>query len=133
MTDFELFQNKAELEKLGLSENPADVVEDDTELEEDLFDWGEEMPSSENEFLIPAPVSPAGAGIADTSPVKAEIVEEDSPAAVKAAGYLGPLPPIWRPFLPYPLTPNQREFEPLMGTEEKVSRWAAEDQDILRP
>ena len=88
MTNFELFQNKAELEKLGQSEIPADVVEADIE----------------NEFLIPAPVTPAGAGIEDTSPVKAEIVEKESPAAVKAAGYPGPLPPIWRPFLPYPLT-----------------------------
>lgn len=104
MTNFELFQNKAELEKLGPSEIPADVVEDDAELEEDLFDWGEEMPSTENEFLIPVPVSPAGTGNEDAAPAKADVVEEESPAAVKAAGYPGPLPPIWRPFLPYPLT-----------------------------
>lgn len=88
MTDFELFQNKAELEKLGQSESPADVVKADTE----------------NESVIFVPVSRAGAGIEDTSPVKAEIVEEESPAAVKAAGYPGPLSPLWRPFLPYPLT-----------------------------
>lgn len=105
MTDFELFQNKAELKKLGPSEIPADVVEDDAELEEDLFDWGEEMPSSEKEFLIPVPVSTTGAGNEDAAPAKkAEVIEEESHAAVKAAGYPGPLPPIWRPFLPYPLT-----------------------------
>ena len=105
MTNFELFQNKAELFELGLSENPADVVEDDSELKEDLFDWGEEIPSSGNEFMIPAPVTPAGAGNEGTVPVKAEVIEdEDNPTTVNATGYLGPLPPIWRPVLDYPLT-----------------------------
>ena len=89
MTDFELFQNKAELEKLGLSEIPADVAEADTE----------------NESVIFVPVSRAGAGIEGSAPVKAEVMEEeDSPAAVKAAGYPAPLSPIGMPCLPSSLS-----------------------------
>jgi len=89
-----------ESDLFDLFEDSADVVNDDTEPEEDLIvDEQEECKIGMSE---PVPVDETGT--IGMIPMKAEAVENVTPVAIQATGIPAPRPLIWRPWLPYPVT-----------------------------
>ena len=88
----------AESDLFDLFEDSADIVNDDTETEKDLIvDESEECETGMTKLV---PINETG--IMKPTPVKAEVVEDASPVAIKATGYYPPQ--FWRPWLPYPVT-----------------------------
>lgn len=89
-----------ESDLFDLFEDSADVVNDDSEPEEDLIvDEQEECKIGMSE---PVPVDETGT--IGMIPMKAEAVENVTPVAIQATGIPAPRPLIWRPWLPYPVT-----------------------------
>ena len=86
-----------ESDLFDLFEDSADVVNDDTEPEEDLIVDEQE----ESKTGISMPVSAAATGVMKPTPANPEVVENAPPVAIKATGYY---PQFWRPWLPYPVT-----------------------------
>ena len=90
--------SNAESDLFDLFEEADGAVNDDIEAEEDLIvDQPEECKTG---TTVPVPV--AETGIKEMVSVKAEVVENAPPVAIRATE--GHAPHFWMPWLPYPIT-----------------------------
>lgn len=94
MINFENNQDKAELKQLGLSENP------------NLAEGSNGAPVSDSEIMFFEPVFSAGSENKEMIPVKAEVVDDETPEPIKALEDPAPRPPMTFccPFYSFPVT-----------------------------